>query len=242
MQPKQFEENLKTSIEITANKESYKPSTKYKPSSLKCIRNMYYQRIGADIETDDTRYNVVGICESGTDIHERMQKHIAQMKENGYDCEYIDVETFIKTFKLDHLKVTGKNGIMETKLAWEDMNMSFACDGIIKCDDQYYIVELKTETDQKFRTRFDVAEEHKDQAKAYSLAFGLPTIWFIYVCRNNSDFRVIEYIPTIEEKCELMEKIRICDDYVDIHCTPPLEPISPSICQYCKYKNRCNSE
>jgi len=238
----EFEEKLKSSIEQTANKEAYKPSRKYKPSSLKCIRNMYYQMIGADIEDDDTRYNLVGICESGTDIHERMQKHIADMKSNGYDCEYIDVETFIKQYNLNHLIVTGKNGEMETKLAWNDMKMSFACDGIILYEGEYHIVELKTETSQKFQTRFDIAPEHRDQARAYSLAFGLPSVWFIYVCRNNSDFRVLEYIPTAEEKQSIVDKIKTCDDYVEKHITPPMQQMDESVCQYCKYKNRCKSE
>ena len=38
-----FLADLKRSIEITDERGSHKPSQSYKPSSMNCIRNMYYQ-------------------------------------------------------------------------------------------------------------------------------------------------------------------------------------------------------
>ena len=92
-----------------------KSSNCYKPSSMNCIRNMYFQRIGAEKDKSKASAERSRIGESGTAAHEYIQKHIMNMKKNGMDCEYIDVESFIKMRGLDYLMVIGKSGI-ETKL------------------------------------------------------------------------------------------------------------------------------
>ena len=42
-----FLQNLKRSIELTADKDSRLPSKTYKPSGMNCIRASYYQIMGA---------------------------------------------------------------------------------------------------------------------------------------------------------------------------------------------------
>ena len=71
-----FLSDLKRSIELTAQKESRKPSQTYKPSSMNCIRCMYYQVTGEDAIEDKPNFTNVGICNSGSDIHERIGKEI----------------------------------------------------------------------------------------------------------------------------------------------------------------------
>ena len=68
-----------------------KSSNCYKPSSMNCIRNMYFQRIGAQKDNSKASAERSRIGESGTAAHEYIQKHIMMMKKNGMDCEYIDV-------------------------------------------------------------------------------------------------------------------------------------------------------
>ena len=63
-----FLNDLKKSIEMTAEGEKRKPSMTYKPSSMKCIRNMYYQRTGAEPDEELSSYCSVGICNSGNII------------------------------------------------------------------------------------------------------------------------------------------------------------------------------
>ena len=111
---KQFVEDLKRSIELNDKKESRKPSQTYKPSSMNCLRNMYYQRIGIEPESESNAV-LIGICESGTDRHERVQEAVSRMKENNIDCEYIDVSEYIKQRELTDLEIVSKQGY-ETKL------------------------------------------------------------------------------------------------------------------------------
>ena len=110
----QFLIDLKRSIELENNKNVRKPSETYSPSGMNCIRSMYYKRTGVDIEPD-SNYSMVGICESGTDRHERIQNAISKMRENGFDCDYIDVADYVKSRDLDsYLDIVDKCG-NETK-------------------------------------------------------------------------------------------------------------------------------
>ena len=75
-----FLNDLKRSIELTDEKNAREPSKTYKPSSMNCIRQSYYVITGAEADPYDTVSNVIGICESGTDRHERIQQAVLDMK------------------------------------------------------------------------------------------------------------------------------------------------------------------
>ena len=239
-----FLKDLKWSIEETERKNKHKSSTYYKPSSMKCLRNMYYQRTGAEIEKDDISYTLVGICNSGTDIHVRIQQAVSDMKNNDIDCEYVDVEQYVNNVVNKGyskvLEVLEHSG-METKLLKPDYNTVFLCDGIIKYKGEYYILEIKTETSRKFQTRFEIAEEHKNQAQAYASFLSINKVLFLYVCRDNLDMKAFIYEPTEKERWALLTKIDTVELYVHDKVLPN-KTTDTSVCTYCQYKNRCERE
>lgn len=240
-----FLNDLKRSIEISDMKNRDKPSQTYKPSSLQCIRNMYYQVTGAE-ETDISNNSVlIGICNSGSDIHERIQTAVSEMIENNIDCEYIDVSDYIKSNELDiknSLQVVEKCG-HETKLRDTNLNMSFLADGIIKYKDKYYVLEIKTESMYKWQSRKYVADEHLMQATAYANAFNLNTVIFLYISRDNLDMKCYKLDVTEDMKYDLITKIEECDEYVKKGEVPPIPANVPKkACTYCNYRKKCNSE
>lgn len=237
-----FLADLKRSIEMSADGEKRKPSQTYKPSSMKCIRNMYYQRTGAEPDEELTSYCSVGISYSGTDIHLRIQNAVESMKNHGIDCEYIDVADFVKSRNLDYLEVVSKSG-METKLYHKTLNMSFMCDGIIRYKGQYYILEIKTEASFKWTNRTDTDPSHYNQGTAYSVAFNLPKVIFLYVNRDILDMKAYMFIPTNEAKEELIGSIEECEGYVGrLICPPKPADIPRNVCNYCSYKSQCRKD
>lgn len=239
---KQFLNDLKKSIELTDLKDTRKPSQTYKPSSMNCIRNMFYQVTGAKQDESTSSYALIGICNSGTDIHERIQKAINGMIENEFDCEYIDVGEYVKSRNLNDIEIVAKSG-METKLYHNSLNMSFLCDGIIKYKGKYYIVEIKTETSYKWNVRKGVDPSHYNQATAYSNAFGISGVIFIYINRDNLDMKSYLFTVTDEMRNNLVDKIKLCGAYVDKKQVPPKdENLSKKTCLYCSYKNQCERD
>lgn len=231
--------DLKHSIEMTANEESRKPSQTYKPSSMKCIRNMYFQVTGAELDEGNQSYCSVGICNSGSDIHIRIQQYVENMKRFGFDCEYIDVADFVKQRELTDLEIRDKSG-METKLYYKKLNMSFMCDGIIRYNGHYYILEIKTEASFKWQKRDYVDSSHYNQGIAYSIAFNLPEVLFLYINRDILDMKAYLFVPTDEMKQDLIGTILTCDEYVAKSEIPPKpEDIPRKVCEYCSYKSIC---
>lgn len=237
-----FLSDLKRSIELIDAVEQRKPSTYYKPSSLHCIRNMYYQRTGTDQDPSDTSYCLIGICNSGTDIHVRIQVAVDRMKESGIDCEYINVGDYVKSRELNDLEIVSQSG-METHLRHKKLNLSFLCDGIIRYQGHYYILELKTESGFKWQQRTGVNEAHYNQGTTYSLCLGIPEVIFVYINRDTMDMKSYMFVPTAEQKSGIVDLINTCEGYVERNIVPPKdEDISRKTCQYCSYRTRCGKD
>lgn len=244
---KDFLNDLRRSIELSSQKTSRPPSQTYKPSSMNCIRNMYYQRVGAEVSSEPANYVSVGICGSGSDIHERIQRAVLDMKENGFDCEYINVADFVRTRNLSDIEVVKEpdfdNGEYETKLFHKKLNMSFLCDGIIRYHNHYYILELKTESIYKWQNRQGVDEYHYMQGTAYSIAFDIPEVIFIYINRDLLDMKAFMFEPTDDMKQDLIGRIENCESYVKQLKVPPIpEDVPKKTCEYCGYKEICRKE
>ncbi len=237
---KSFVADLTAAIEKADAAGGRTPSKSYKPSSMQCIRNMYFQMTGTERDEERGSACLVGICESGSDRHDRIQSAVSMMKKFNMDCEYIDVEKFIKMRGLDYLNVISKVG-HETKLFHTGLKMSFMCDGIIKYKGQYYILEIKTESIYKWQSRTGVAEEHIPQGTAYSVSFGIDQVMFLYENRDNCDKKAFILEVTEEMKYDhVISKIEECDGYVS-RLIPPPKPkdVSKKTCNYCSYKGAC---
>jgi len=238
-----FLEDYKRSVEITANKYNGIPSQNFKPSSLNCKRGCYYQIIGVKPDEGTASFNMVGICDSGTDIHVRTQTAIMQMKENGIDCEWVDVAEYIKEKGLDYLIVREQKGT-ETKLydTRYGTYISFMCDGIIKYKGKYYIIEIKTESSNKWYGRDGVDPKHYHQAISYSNSFGIDDVLFIYRERDLLNTKVFLYHVTRQMKEELVSFITDVQGYVERQIVPPKEDMPASTCRYCAYSNQCKGD
>lgn len=239
---KAFLADLKHSIELTDKKDFVKGSNFYKPSSMGCIRQMYYTRIDAPADEHTGSYSLIGICNNGTDTHVRIQTYISRMKENGIDCEYIDVAEFVNSRELYDVEVVNKSG-METKLFHRTLKLSFLCDGIIKYRGVYYILELKTEGSGKFFNRQGVNPDHYNQATCYSIALGLDNVLFVYISRDTYDMKSYMFNVTDEMKQSVTGMILNCENYVQEKKTPP-KPVVPNkkACMYCQFKTQCGKD
>lgn len=241
-----FLADLKRSIELQDEAESRPPSQSYKPSSMQCIRNMYYQMTGAEQTESKASYALIGICNSGTDIHARIQKAVLGMGSCNLDCEYVSVEEFVKSRGLTDLKIVKKSnfakGNFETKLYHKKLRISFLCDGIIKYKGQYFILELKTESGNKFMARKGVDPKHYDQGTCYSLMFGLDRVIFVYISRDVLDMKAYMLEVTDEMRKSVVDRIEECDTYVAKNEVPPKPELPRGVCTYCAYFNRCQDE
>lgn len=243
-----FLNDLKRSIELTDEK-NYNPGSKtYKPSSMNCIRQSYYVITGEEQDTLNSSFSNIGICESGTDRHERLQQAVIDMWSNNMDCDYVNVADFVETRNLtEYLDIVKRPDFakkdFETKLYHKTLNMSFLCDGIIKYHNHYYILEIKTESSNKFFQRKGVDPSHYNQATAYSIAFGLDEVIFLYENRDTLDKKCFLFTVTDDMKQNLLSYIEECDSYLKKLKVPHRpDNVTKKTCSYCSFKSRCNKD
>jgi hypothetical protein len=234
--------DLNYTIENINNNNKKKPSQTYKPSSLHCTRNMYFQRVGETQDEIKAGSELIGICESGTARHESIQEYITKMKDFNIDCEFINVAKYVEAQKLDYLTIISQTK-HETKLYDKEMDISFLCDGIIKYKGQYYILEIKTESSFKFNARSNVDDAHKLQATCYSMCLGISDVMFLYenrdVCQKKA--YLLKVTDTmIEDLVTKIETVESCSKKL----TPPPKDatLEKKHCTYCNYKNVCRKE
>ena len=237
----QFLQDLCRSIEMSADKGWKIPSKTFKPSSMQCKRNSYYQLMGVEPDKGTSTHTMIGIVNSGSDAHERIQSAVNEMCENNMDCYYIDVEGFINDRELKDIAVREKLGF-ETKLYNEKYNISFMCDGIIQYKKKYYILEIKTETCSKWYSRTGVDKKHYNQAIAYSLSLGLNDVIFLYVDRDMSNKKAYMFTVTDEMRQGLVDYIEDVRGYVDRQIAPPKDDVEKRVCQYCAYQSQCRKD
>ena len=78
---------------------------------------------------------------------------------------------------------------------------------------------------------------------AYSIAFKIDGVIFIYVNRDVLDMKSYLFTPTDEMKEELVGKITNCDDFIEQGFAPPKPTDLPrSVCEYCNYKTVCRGD
>lgn len=230
----QFVVALESSIERNVKKRA--PSRYYSPSSLRCVRNMYYKRILAEQEGGVRSASLIGITETGSARHDSVQSAIAEMK----NCKYWDVEEYIKAHDVPNLVVQGKFG-METMLLNTKYDIRFLCDGIIEFEGETYIFEYKTEVSFKFNKRKGVDPAHYAQACTYAMCFDIPKVMFVYENRDLCSKKgyVLDVTPEMIEEL-VTHPIDLCEWYLEQGIVP--EEKNLDACTYCEYKGRCRRD
>lgn len=221
-----------------------KPSQTYHPSSIGgCLRNVYYQIVGKDLDNNTKSPELIEIAESGSSRHEKIQERISKMRSIGFEVDWVSIEKHLENRKeLGSTVIKDENNkdSLETLVYNNIYNMRFKCDGLIRFKGVLYILEIKTESSQKWRNRTAPEMSHKHQACCYSMALGVPKILFLYENRDFCSKKAYEFIPTDDELDSVSSIISICDEHVAKNEVP--DKVSSNGCNYCNYKSSCRGD
>ena len=241
---KKFLADVQSAIVRVRQKNSWKPSKWYKPSSLACLRNMYFTRMGAEQDITGEEYTSIGMADTGTRRHEAIQEVLESMKELGYDWEYVNVAEYVEKKQLQgkckNIIVKGQVGA-ETHLFDSTLQTSFRCDGIIRrlSTNEYYIFEFKNQVSFKARDKKNVDEAHHNQVICYCTSLDLDKAFVLYENRDTCELECpVVFEVTEQMKQGLVSMIMECEGYVERMIAPP-KPEDTSACKWCKYKGIC---
>ena len=250
---KAFLTDVMSAIEVLDRKGRRMPSRTYKPSSMVCMRQMYYMVTGEKPDESRTDYASVGMADTGTRRHVAIQEAISAMAELGYDWKYLDVEEYLRE-KWAHgkcldVQVVGKRGV-ETQLRHKTLNISFMCDGIVRhiSSGEDFLFEFKNQISFKYGhddkqpgavAKSHVDDAHEDQVCTYCMALDLNRALVLYENRDNCNLECPEVFEVTDEmKQARVDKILECDSYVERQIPPPMHH-DKKPCRWCQYQTAC---
>lgn len=241
---KLFLRDVMLAIEKRNELNTHNSSLYYKPSSCVCLRQMYFMRVGEDVDIGNNPYNGIGMADTGTRRHVAIQEVLEEMPHLGFNWEYIDVEEYINMKKaegkLPNIVVKGKKGA-ETKLVDESLHVSFMCDGILKnkSTGKYYLFEFKNQASFKYNGKTCVDPDHVKQVTQYCMLLDLSECLVLYENRDTCMLECPELlIVTDAMKQEQLDRLLECENYVENRVVPPKHP-NTSPCKWCKYVSKC---
>ena len=170
----------------------------------------------------------------GTACHEDIQKLLSE----SLDDQWVDVEWYLNTFFSNkEFKIT-RSGY-ECKISFQNPPIKFACDGIIKIGEEYYLLEIKTSEYGSFSDLSAPKEQHIDQVMCYCALLGLHHALVFYQERSNGDTKCFEVNVSDNDINAIFERFERVLQNVKDNIAPPRLPSGDQWCSYCKYKLRC---
>lgn len=230
----------KTLIEDEAKRQQAVPTDYFRPSSLGggCKRMLWYQRKGMPKDAEERSPILIGICDSGTDRHARIQDIVAKME----GVVTLDIEDVVKEAKQAGVNsefVGWNSDHTEARCKNDDLSIFFQADGAFKFMGRECLLEIKTINSFGFKKLNAPKPEHLRQATCYAMGLNMKWVLFFYEDRNFTDHKLFLVEITDELKEEIRNKVDDVNNYIAENKLPPKEEDK---CQYCLYKELCGKD
>lgn len=192
-----LEKAMNTVIKIPAKKST--PSLS--PSGLGCQRAAAFKLSGSMSREDEETYESGLAAAMGSFVHERLQKFMSKSDIWVDIHDYISEHPELNLVVREDQKHDG-----EVSLSFpgkrKDLSVppfTFQCDGMVKIQGEYYLIEIKTETETAWVKREAPNPKHQEQGKAYAFLYGIKKILWVYASRESFGTHRKVYLQEIEE-------------------------------------------
>ena len=227
-----YEEALKSDIRANGARAH---SRAFAPSSMRCKRKSWFRLRGAEpdfiAEPDLTLDHTATV---GTALH----AHIQELLSKTLGEDWIDVEWYLKEFPIPYVYKLRKNGY-ETNIKIENPPISFACDGIIRLQGCYYLLEIKSSEYNSFLDLKETKEHHKEQIRTYATMLNIPHVLSLYIDRMYGRVKSFEFSVSESEMSIIKQDMAYVQQMAAANIAPEKLPTGDYMCSNCEYKLKC---
>lgn len=229
-----YEAHVKSKIQ---EKNAEPKSQTFAPSSVRCKRISWFRLRGVQPDIDknpDLTLNFT--ADVGTACHRIIQENLISL----YKDNWISVEDYLKEKSPDYKYKLTQSGL-ETQVEIYDPPVRFACDGILRIDGKYYLLEIKTASYSSFDQLTGPKSQHVDQIKCYAALLGISDVLVLYVDREYGGMKCFEIHVSLEEMQEIRDMFAEVQKCADAMIAPPKLPRNDSWCtpSHCLYYKKC---
>ena len=216
------------------------------PSSFRCDRRTWFRLRGTlpDV-APSADYELNWAAEMGTACHRIIQSNLIRM----LGTDWIPVSDYIQ-----HLRQTNPAALpyvysftpaedsAETLIEIESPPIRFACDGVVRLNDRYYLLEIKSVDHGTWSDLTDPKHEHRDQVECYATYLGLSGVLFMYVDRMYGRIKCYETEVKDHQKSRILARVSAIMDSVTTNIAPAGLPKGDKWCSaaYCPYYKKCS--
>ena len=216
--------------------EAQKPSLTFAPSSIRCKRVSWFRLRGVDPEIEQkVDRGLRFTADMGTACHHIIQSTLI----SSLGSDWIDVKEYLSSINPPYKYECEQLGF-ETRISIQDPPIKFAPDGIIKFQDDYRLLEIKSSDRASFERLTDPKSHHIDQVKCYCTLLNIHSAIMVYIDRVYGDLKCYEVNVTDKDMQEIWNMFKEVQDYVKKNIAPP-KPQDQRHCSpaYCRYYSRC---
>ena len=206
-------------------------------SYIRCKRISWFRLRGVlpdKNETPDLALNFT--ADMGTACHRIIQANLSEMyKEN-----WIDVEDYLARLNPNYEYTVNKVGF-ETQVEILNPPIRFSCDGLIRINGEYYLVEIKTADFSSFDSLTEPKPQHIEQVKGYATVLGIHKVLFIYQDRQYGSIKCFEIDVSQPQMVAMWNMFAEVQRLADACIAPPKLPSGDVWCKpyRCPYYQKC---
>lgn len=225
--------------QIIANQQEPSQRT-FAPSSFRCDRRSWFRLRGVEpdkLERPDP------ILQFSADIGTACHRLIQSTLKNALKEDWIEVSDYLASHPIPYeYSLEPSEDSLETRVTIVSPPVRFACDGIVRRNDTYYLLEIKT---AEFSTWNDLTQpksEHIDQVKCYCSLLGLQKVLFVYQDRQYGSVKCYEVDVTEADVQYVINKMNHVMEYVEYNLAPDALPKGDAWCTpaRCPYYRKCS--
>lgn len=228
----QYEDYLDAKI-VETNLEP--KSRTFAPSSFRCNRMSWFRLRGVQPDKGIAPDRVLDFTAMiGTACHQYMQSNIKSML--GED--WVSIPDYLSQHPIVHRYKLTESGY-ETQIEFLDIPIKFACDGIIRYNNKYYLLEIKTSERQSFVDLTTYKSEHYDQVLCYCALLNVHDALMMYQDRVYGDIKCYEINFDDLQFDEVFQRFNHVLDMVDANVAPDRLPTGDKWCSMCNWRKTC---
>lgn len=209
----------------------------FSPSTMRCQRQSWFKLRGVQPDVPAVPDRTLNFtAQIGTACHEIIQKNLSEI----YGENWIDVGEYVKQANLPYEVKCVKKGY-ETLIEIINPPVKFACDGIIKINGVYYLLEIKTSEYSSFDKLTNPKDHHIAQIKTYGSLLNISKALVLYQERQYGGTKCFELEIDSLQMQEVIDGMKYVMDMVEANIAPPGLPSGDSWCtpSMCHYYKKC---
>ncbi len=213
-------------------------SRTFAPSGFRCKRKMWFRLRGTQPDKISKPDSILQFtADVGTACHRIIQKNL----ENLLQENWINVEQYLNQNCKFNFSVRKDPESDETQVEIFDLPVRFACDGIIRLDNKYYLLEIKSSDRNSFQDMTDAKSEHIDQVKCYSALINIEDVIFLYIDRAYGEMKCYQYKISEFDREKVISDMKYVMQCVETNIPPDPLPSGDKWCSsnYCPYYAKC---